>query len=177
VRLTLERGPHTTKPAAKRDEEQPEGDYDPQGYESDHWEHRAGQLIVQRRRLAAMLSLDHVQLAAPPGCEPEATRFYGELLGLTELEKPEPLKPRGGVWFAVGSHQLHIGVEQSFAPARKAHPAFSVPPDELDRLAERLAAANAPVSWDEVLPDVRRFFTADPWGNRIEILAASSPPA
>jgi catechol 2,3-dioxygenase-like lactoylglutathione lyase family enzyme len=108
--------------------------------------------------------LDHVQVAAPPGCEAEARRFYGELLGLTEVEKPESLRARGGVWF----EQLHVGVEDDFAPARKAHPALQV--DDLDALAGRLAAAGAPVRWDDSLPAVRRFYTADPWGNRIELL-------
>jgi catechol 2,3-dioxygenase-like lactoylglutathione lyase family enzyme len=111
------------------------------------------------------MRLDHVQVAAPPGCEEAARAFYGGLLGLAELEKPEPLRSRGGVWF----EQLHVGVEEDFAPARKAHPALQV--DDLDALAERLAAAGAPVQWDESLPDVRRFYTADPWGNRIELLA------
>lgn len=71
----------------------------------------------------AEIELDHVQLAAPRGCESEARRFFGELLGLPEVEKPESLKARGGAWFQVGSQQLHIGVEEPFAPARKAHPA------------------------------------------------------
>jgi catechol 2,3-dioxygenase-like lactoylglutathione lyase family enzyme len=113
------------------------------------------------------VELDHVQIAAPPGCEAEARRFFGGLLGLRELEKPEPLRARGGVWFALGDRQLHIGVEQDFAPARKAHPAFRVSPGELDRLAGVLEG----VEWDDSLPGVRRFYVADPWGNRIEILA------
>ena len=79
------------------------------------------------------MELDHVQIAAPPGCEAEARRFYGGLLGLEEIEKPEPLQARGGVWFRAGDRQLHIGVEQDFAPARKAHPAFRVErSEELD---------------------------------------------
>jgi hypothetical protein len=68
--------------------------------------------------------IDHVQLAAPAGCEGDARRFFGELLGLEELEKPASLKGRGGVWFRVGAQQLHVGVEADFSPARKAHPAF-----------------------------------------------------
>jgi catechol 2,3-dioxygenase-like lactoylglutathione lyase family enzyme len=111
--------------------------------------------------------LDHVQVAAPPGCEAQARRFYGDLLGLAEVEKPEPLRGRGGVWF----EQLHVGVEEDFAPARKAHPALRA--DDLDALAERLGAAGAPVQWDEALPGVRRFYTADPWGNRVEVLASA----
>jgi catechol 2,3-dioxygenase-like lactoylglutathione lyase family enzyme len=119
----------------------------------------------------AILGVDHVQVAAPRGCEGEARRFYGELLGLPELRKPEPLRPRGGVWFAVGSQQLHIGVEETFQPARKAHPALRVDASALDRLATRLTAAGAKVTWDDELPGVRRFYTEDPWGNRVELLA------
>ena len=106
-----------------------------------------------------------MQVAAPPGCEAEARRFYGDVLGLTEVPKPEPLRARGGVWF----EGLHVGVENDFRPARKAHPALRA--HDLDALAERLAAAGAPVEWDETLPGVRRFYTADPWGNRVELLA------
>jgi catechol 2,3-dioxygenase-like lactoylglutathione lyase family enzyme len=117
------------------------------------------------------VELDHVQIAGPPGCEPAARRFFGELLGLEELEKPEPLRARGGAWFAVGDRQLHIGVEADFEPARKAHVALRVGAAELDDLARRLAAAGAPVTWDDGLPGERRFYSADPWGNRIEFLA------
>jgi catechol 2,3-dioxygenase-like lactoylglutathione lyase family enzyme len=117
--------------------------------------------------------LDHVQLAAPPGCEEAARRFYGQLLGLVELEKPEPLRGRGGVWFRCGAHQVHIGVTGDFAPARKAHPALAVTPDGLEALAARLREAGHEVSWDEAVPGVRRFYTADPWGNRLELVAAA----
>jgi catechol 2,3-dioxygenase-like lactoylglutathione lyase family enzyme len=116
--------------------------------------------------------LDHVQIAGPVGCEPKARWFFGELLGLTEIEKPEPLRLRGGVWFAVGAQQLHIGVEEPFSPARKAHPALSVPRAGIEALATRLAAAGMKVIWDDALPDTQRFFTEDPWGNRIELSAS-----
>ena len=118
------------------------------------------------------MQLDHVQLAAPPGCEPEARRFFGDLLGLEELKKPEPLRARGGAWFALGDGgELHVGVEEQFGPARKAHPAFRVSSEELDELAAHLDSAGERVEWDDSFPDVRRFYTADPWGNRIELLA------
>src|ERR1019366_3556891 len=112
---------------------------------------------------SAVLSLDHVQLAAPPGCEPAARRFYGELLGLGELAKPEPLQARGGVWFALGAGQLHIGIADPFRPAGKAHPALRLADETaLETLAQRLADAGAPVRWDAELPAVRRFYTEDP---------------
>jgi catechol 2,3-dioxygenase-like lactoylglutathione lyase family enzyme len=117
------------------------------------------------------LRLDHVQLAAPPGCEGEARRFYGSILGLEEIAKPEGLASRGGVWFSLGDHELHVGVEPGFAPARKAHPAFRVAPARLDALARTLAAAGAPVEWDESIAGLRRFYSSDPWGNRLELLA------
>jgi catechol 2,3-dioxygenase-like lactoylglutathione lyase family enzyme len=117
--------------------------------------------------------LDHVQVAAPPGCETEARRFYGELLGLEELPKPPALAARGGAWFACGAQQLHVGVDQDFEPARKAHPALRLADaGELDALAERLAYAGVAVRWDENLADARRFYAEDPWGNRLELLAA-----
>lgn len=110
-----------------------------------------------------VIGIDHVQVAAPPGCEDEARRFYGELLGLEEIEKPEELRPRGGVWFRCGSQQLHVGVQEDFTPSAKAHPAFAVA--GLDELVARL---------DNVTNDGSRVYTADPWGNRIEILESCS---
>jgi catechol 2,3-dioxygenase-like lactoylglutathione lyase family enzyme len=116
--------------------------------------------------------LDHVQVAAPPGCEREARSFYGELLGLRELSKPEGLRGGGGVWFAAGAQELHVGVAEDFAPARKAHPGLRVDSDAaLDALAGALTTAGAAVEWDDRIPGRRRFFTSDPWGNRIELLA------
>ena len=113
--------------------------------------------------------IDHVQLAAPPGCEADARRFFGELLGLEEVEKPEALRARGGVWFRVGAQELHVGVEPEFAPALKAHPAFVV--SGYDELVHRLRAAGAPVTDDASIPGVRRSYVQDPWGNRIELVA------
>ena len=119
-----------------------------------------------------VVGLDHVQLAAPSGCEAEARRFFAEVLGLPEVQKPGALRARGGTWFQLGAQQLHIGVESDFEPARKAHPALRVASAaDLDLLAERLAAGGAQVVWDDALPGVRRFYTQDPWGNRLELLA------
>ncbi len=117
-----------------------------------------------------LAGIDHVQLAAPAGCEEAARAFFGGLLGLEEIEKPEPLRSRGGVWFQAGSQQLHVGVEADFAPARKAHPAFSV--SGYDELQNRLRAAAVEVIDDGSIPGLRRCYVADPWGNRIELVAA-----
>jgi catechol 2,3-dioxygenase-like lactoylglutathione lyase family enzyme len=117
-------------------------------------------------------ALDHVQVAAPAGCEAAARRFYGELLGLPELAKPAALRSRGGAWFGLTGAQLHVGVADPFAPATRAHPALRVNHAKaLEALAERLTAAGAPVRWDAEPAGVRRFFTEDPWGNRLELLA------
>ena len=122
-----------------------------------------------------IVSLDHVQVAAPPGCEDDARRFYGELLGLREIEKPQALAPRGGVWFRVGAQELHVGVAEGFAPATKAHPALRASSvEELERLAARLEARGVDVrtAGSEEIPGVTRFFVADPWGNSVELLAS-----
>lgn len=115
-----------------------------------------------------IVTLDHIQLAMPPGGEAEARRFYGELLGLAEVAKPAPLVSRGGCWFEGQGVALHVGVEKEFAPARKAHPAFRV--KDLAECQRILEAAGAPVIPDESLPQLRRFYTADPFGNRIEFI-------
>ena len=122
--------------------------------------------------LSGLPVLDHVQVAAPPGSEDRAREFYGELLGLPELAKPEPLRARGGVWFGLGAGQLHVGIEDPFTPAAKAHPALRTGgEDPLRALARRLEAAGHPVAWDDALSGAVRFHTADPWGNRLELLA------
>jgi catechol-2,3-dioxygenase len=118
----------------------------------------------------SIIGLDHVQVAAPTECEGAAREFYGGLLGLSELEKPKALRGRGGVWFACGDHQLHVGVAEDFSPATKAHPALRVNLADLDLIAERLKAAGGTVQWDDAIPDTRRFYTGDPWGNRIELI-------
>jgi catechol 2,3-dioxygenase-like lactoylglutathione lyase family enzyme len=117
----------------------------------------------------AILGLDHVQVAAPAGCEDEARRFYGELLGLKEIPKPDALAGRGGVWFRVGAQELHVGVEEGFRPSRKAHPALAV--DHLATLRERLRSAGVETRDDVALPGVvDRLHVRDPWGNRLELL-------
>ncbi|MDX6522876.1 MAG: hypothetical protein QOI17_389 [Gaiellales bacterium] len=117
--------------------------------------------------------IDHVQVAAPPGCEQAARAFYGGDLGLAELPKPAHLADRGGCWFAAGAQQLHVGVAQPFAPAAKAHPAFAVgSADELEQLASRLQASGLAVVWDRAIPGASRFHVHDPFGNRLELLAA-----
>jgi catechol 2,3-dioxygenase-like lactoylglutathione lyase family enzyme len=112
--------------------------------------------------------LDHLQIAAPQGCAPAAREFYGAILGLPEIEKPESLRSRGGCWFQCGSQQLHLGVEQDFRPAKKAHPAFVV--SDLDELRQELLSRGIRVREDTRVPGMRRFFAEDPWGNRLEFI-------
>ncbi len=116
--------------------------------------------------------IDHVQLAAPPGAEEEARHFFGGVLGLEELPKPDALAARGGAWFACGDQQLHVGIEPDFAPARRAHPAFRVDGAErLAALAARLGGAGVEVTWDQEVAGSSRFYATDPWGNRLEFTA------
>ena len=115
-----------------------------------------------------MLTLDHIQLAMPKEKEEDARYFYGEILGLEELEKPDLLKSKGGVWFRLGAHQLHLGVETPFSPAKKAHPAFRT--EHLDELAKRLEEAGFSLTWDDAISNICRFHTHDVFGNRLEFL-------
>jgi catechol 2,3-dioxygenase-like lactoylglutathione lyase family enzyme len=119
-----------------------------------------------------LVALHHVELAAPPGCEEEARRFFGGLLGLEELPKPAELAGRGGVWFRVGAQELHIGVEDPFAPARKAHPAFAV--TDVEGLRARLTGAGVATQDAPPIDGVPRFYAEDPWGNRIELAASAA---
>lgn len=112
--------------------------------------------------------LDHIQLAIPVGGEESARRFYGNVLGLVEIPKPAPLAARGGCWFNGPGLQLHLGVEEPFVPARKAHPAFLV--RDLAGLRERLSLAGVALTLDESVPDVRRFYANDSFGNRLEFI-------
>lgn len=115
------------------------------------------------------MRLHHVQVSCPPGGEDAARRFYGEVVGLPEVAKPPVLASRGGVWFRGDGVEIHVGVEEPFAPARKAHPALLV--DDVDAVARATGAAGFPVVWDDDLPGYRRFHTRDGNGNRVEILA------
>jgi catechol 2,3-dioxygenase-like lactoylglutathione lyase family enzyme len=112
--------------------------------------------------------IHHVQLACPPGSEDTLRDFYGGVLGLQELVKPPVLAARGGCWFRGHGIELHLGVEQDFRPARKAHPGLLV--RDLDAWADRLRAARAPVLFDDDFPGMRRFYSEDPLGNRLEFL-------
>ena len=112
--------------------------------------------------------IDHVQLAAPKGCEEDARTFFNGVLGLQEVDKPEELKKRGGVWFEFGTFQLHIGVEDPFSPAKKAHPALVV--ENIEELKSHLIKLNIAFTEDENLPGASRVHLYDPFGNRLEIL-------
>ena len=115
--------------------------------------------------------IDHLQIAAPKGCEAQARQFFGDILGLAEIEKPESLRSRGGCWFRVGSRELHIGVEEPFRPARKAHPAFSV--GDIQAAFANLQNQGILCVWDKPVAGRRRFYARDPWGNRLEFTQTS----
>lgn len=118
--------------------------------------------------VAPVLRIDHIQIAAPAGCETAAREFYGVLLGMQEIEKPPVLRARGGCWFRCGDQQFHIGVESEFQPAKKAHPAFAI--SDFEVLRKALIAQGVKVTDDDALPGARRFYAEDPWGNRLEFL-------
>jgi hypothetical protein len=120
-----------------------------------------------------------VQVACPRGGEGDARRFYGDGLGLVEVPKPTALAGRGGAWFraydgaGAVSAEIHVGVEEPFAPARKAHPALVVDSvADLDAIAARLAEHGFDVdhSQRETFAGHLRFHAFDGAGNRVEVL-------
>jgi catechol 2,3-dioxygenase-like lactoylglutathione lyase family enzyme len=125
--------------------------------------------------MTGIVGIDHVQMAAPPGTEREARAFYGDLLGLPEIPKPEGVAATGGAWFHCGGQELHVGLTRDFVAAAKAHPGLVLDSvAALERLGERLVAAGVGVDWDERLPEYRRFYAHDPWGNRLELRAVAT---
>ena len=113
--------------------------------------------------------IHHVLVAMPSGEEAAARHFYRDLIGLEELEKPANLRKLGGVWFCAGELlQLHLGVDRAFRPAEKPHVAFRV--GDLEGVRKRLLEAGFDTWEDEPLPRYRRFYTRDPFGNRVEVL-------
>lgn len=115
------------------------------------------------------LGLHHVQLSIPPGTEEQARAFYVGVLGLAEVRKPPVLAMRGGLWVRGDGLEIHLGVENDFRPARKAHPGILVA--DLDALAARLVGSGFEVTWDDNFPGYRRFHAHDCYGNRLEFLS------
>jgi catechol 2,3-dioxygenase-like lactoylglutathione lyase family enzyme len=122
--------------------------------------------------MGPILGLDHVQVAGPPGCEDDARRFYGVLLGLEQIAKPAGVADSGGVWFRCGNQELHVGVDPAFRPPRKAHLCFLVLGERYEELRETLRSRGVDVLEDGRIEGARRFFTRDPWGNRLEFRVA-----
>lgn|SRR5215472_5158429 len=120
--------------------------------------------------MAKVLGIDHVQVAMPRGGEDRARSFYGDVLGMSEIPKPEALAGRGGCWFASGAAQVHVGVEEGFRPAKKAHPALVV--EGLDEMLARCNAAGLPSRSDAEIDGRHRAHVFDPFGNRLELIEA-----
>jgi len=114
-------------------------------------------------------TIDHVQLAMPKGREDEARAFYGAFLGLPEEPKPADMGGRGGCWFHQGAVKVHLGVEEPFNPARKAHVGFQV--DDAATLAARAREAGYEVKAGDAYDPFVRVFIYDPFGNRLEFLS------
>lgn len=112
--------------------------------------------------------IDHIQLAAPVGSEGQARDFYQGILALEEVEKPEELKKNGGVWFSNGHIDIHVGVENTFVPAKKAHPALEV--NQIEEFSAFLQEKGLEIQVDNKLPGAKRFYLHDPFGNRLEFL-------
>jgi RNAse (barnase) inhibitor barstar len=138
---------------------------------SDRFEAGADLLIVDDVTVAPQpdFALDHVQLAIPAGSQDLARHFWVNVVGLVETPKPLALAAGGGLWLAGDALNLHLGIAQDFTPASLAHPAIMV--RDFDTLVERLRADGHDVHFSPDVPDVRRFHTDDPFGNRLEFIA------
>lgn len=112
--------------------------------------------------------LEHVQVALPAGRGDLAREFYRDVLGMVEIEKPETLKKRGGLWYLCGVHQIHLGVDHDFKPAQQAHPAIHV--NNIEELKRSILSKGIALFGDELLPSAKRFYVNDPLGNRLEFL-------
>lgn len=119
-----------------------------------------------------ILDLHHIQIAIPKNQEETARAFYGGILGFLEVEKPPALRGRGGLWLKAPHVQLHLGVEDPFRAAQKAHPGFRVL--SLQAAMSHLEANGIAYQFDIDLPDLRRIYINDPFGNRIELLEVTS---
>lgn len=124
------------------------------------------------------MKIHHVQVSMPRGEEDVARRFYEGALGMIEVPKPPSLAGRGGCWFRsfdgdTVTAEIHLGVDESFVPATKAHPGLVCQSlDVLEALAIRIERAGYEVSWAErdSFEGYIRFHTRDGFGNRLEVM-------
>lgn len=114
------------------------------------------------------MRIDHVQLAFPPGGLEKVRAYFTDIWEMEEDERPQSLNGREGTWFRKGHCIIHVGVDENFTPQKKAHLAIIV--DDIEAFAQKLTEHNCEVRWNESIDDVKRFFTDDPFGNRIEII-------
>src|SRR5262249_58208873 len=125
----------------------------------------------------AVSGLDHVEVSVPRGSEDAVRAFYCGILGLVEVEKPDALKPRGGLWLAIdGRPALHFGaVDVADRRASKRHVALEV--DDLDKVRARLERAGGGTEDGIPIPRWRRFRCRGPFGNRLQLPGPAAGPA
>ncbi len=118
------------------------------------------------------MTAHHVYVLARGGSLDDIRRFYGQVLGLTEFEKPSSLAHVAVLWFEAGPVKFHVGsVERG--TVGDGHTALAVP--DVAAARARVAAHGGPVD-DAVIPmGYDRFYTRDPWGNQFEILPMGLP--
>ena len=121
--------------------------------------------VPQQRIAPEWVCIDHVQLAIPNGAEDDARDFYIGVLGLSEVPKPPLLAKRGGAWFEAGDVRLHVGVEESFVAANKAHPALTI-----ENLVSFIESSELEATWNNEIAGRTRCHIFDPFGNRIELV-------
>ena len=120
----------------------------------------------------AGITFHHVATGIPPGAEEQARSFYAGLLGLTEIPKPAPLVPRGGLWFETSDGlQIHLQADDPDDFQSRRH--IGLVSADGPSLKQRLEEAGHTTEDDRDFPGFTRFYVHDPWGNRLEILTPS----
>jgi catechol 2,3-dioxygenase-like lactoylglutathione lyase family enzyme len=115
----------------------------------------------------------HIALTIPPGAQAQVRAFYGELLGMTEVDGPD--SSADSCHFRTGDLEFDFDVDAGLRAPRRAHPGALVP--DIDALASRLTQAGISVEWDHKFPGYRRFYVHDPLGNRLEFLQPDTAAA
>lgn len=118
-------------------------------------------------------TLHHVNVTVPKSLEDAAKHFYGVVMGMQEVPKPETSRGRGGAWYQLGQMQLHLSVEEPRGEncISKRHVCYTV--SDLAEAERRFRSEGVEIVPDDMpMPGWSRFYVRDPGGNRLEIAQA-----
>ena len=120
-------------------------------------------------------AIHHVNVTVPRSLESQAKHFYGVVMGLQEVSKPEESRGRGGAWYQLGAMQLHLSLEDGLGEhcISKRHVCYTVA--DLAQAEQQFRDAGVEILPDDIpTPGWSRFYVRDPGGNRLEIAQSVS---